>query len=276
MKIIFVNGKSEPATANDILRMFQHPWSVAFVVLALLLFATIKPHAAVVPDIPFHQMTILWANSVVGYYALYLVAAWWAQRTGRNLWSIVALGVISLYQTLGGAALVVALGHPAVPLNDILQLFVFHIVLLSLLETIFTAFILRKAKADNAAALAGAGTPVPPPETPPNAQTVVLLGQVFVTDELEAISAQEHFVQITTRTGQHQLRGRLSDIEAQLPDSIGFRVHRSHWVAARAVKGLQRGPSWAVTLHDGKTLPVARPRREAVEGWLATAGVPQN
>jgi DNA-binding LytR/AlgR family response regulator len=70
------------------------------------------------------------------------------------------------------------------------------------------------------------------------------------------------------------LRGRISDIEAQLAPDLGLRIHRSHWVAARAVAALHRGASWSVRLLDGSELPVARARREAARAWVAALGKP--
>lgn len=98
---------------------------------------------------------------------------------------------------------------------------------------------------------------------------VSLLGKPYPLSDLRLISAEEHYVRVRTIEGQDLLRGRISDIEAQLPESFGLRVHRSHWVAARAVRRLQpRREGWVLETCLGIDVPVARGRRDAVRDWL--------
>lgn len=275
MHILFVNGRRLQLTWREMLRMYQHPWSVALMIGALILFASLKPHAVVVPDLPFYKMTLLWANSVVGYYAIYLGISWAAERLGRNLWSIFILLAVSLYQTLGGSTLVVLLGYPPVPNDILLQLVVFHLILLALIEVVFISFIMPRVLGDLRM----------PPEVPGfmgfadtgmhlRPEPIVLLGKRFNPGDLLHIEAQEHYVQITTTQGRHLLRGRISDIEMQLPKSLGLRVHRSHWVAARTVKGLYKGGACALKLEDGTEVPVARARRDSVLQWVVAMDRP--
>jgi hypothetical protein len=102
---------------------------------------------------------------------------------------------------------------------------------------------------------------------------VALLGKTYALPDLKLISADEHYVHIHTAQGRAMLRGRISDIEAVLPDAWGRRVHRSHWVAARSVRGLRRGrDTWTLLLEDGTEVPVARARRDAVRDWVERMG----
>lgn len=275
MRILFVNGRRLQLTHREMLRMYQHPWSVALMLGALILFASAKPHAVVVPDLPFYKMTILWANSIVGYYAIYLGFAYWAEKSRRNLWSVFILLTVSLYQTMGGATLIVLMGHPPLAIGVLAQLVVFHLILLSMIEIIFISFIMPrvlgdlKMPPDMSAFMGFADTALAP-----EAEHIILLGQRFNLLDLLYISAQEHYVQITSTQGRALLRGRISDLEKQLPPSIGLRVHRSYWVAARSVQGLQRGTSWVLKLDDGTELPVARARRSKVLTWVKGLGHP--
>ena len=108
----------------------------------------------------------------------------------------------------------------------------------------------------------GSGTP-----------SVALPGKVFALPDLRLISADEHYVHVQTGEGRHMLRGGISDIEAQLPDARGRRVHRSHWVAARSVKHLRRArDAWSLVLDDGTEVPVARARRDALRDRVERLG----
>lgn len=106
-------------------------------------------------------------------------------------------------------------------------------------------------------------------------QPVPLFGRPVLLSELLLVSAEEHYVRLHSIGGQELLRGRISDIEAQLPDRLGRRVHRSHWVATAAVRRLHRKrEGWMLELIDGTQIPVARPRRGAMRQWLEEAGIP--
>lgn len=51
------------------------------------------------------------------------------------------------------------------------------------------------------------------------------------------ISANGHFVDVQTCTKTHRTRMRFSDAVAELDETIGITVHRSHWVHRDAVRG---------------------------------------
>lgn len=81
-----------------------------------------------------------------------------------------------------------------------------------------------------------------------------------------ALEAQEHYVRISTTAESRMVLYRFSDAVKHIPDSLGMQVHRSHWVAENAVKGLVvSGQSMKVELQDGTQVPVSRTFRTAVE-----------
>jgi len=104
---------------------------------------------------------------------------------------------------------------------------------------------------------------------PETASGLVLQGTVVPVGLLEHIAAEEHYVRVVTTERTRFFRGRLGDVETQLPARIGLRVHRSHWVAGRAVAGLRRDLSgWVVVLESGTEVPVARSRQAVVRRWV--------
>jgi len=79
-------------------------------------------------------------------------------------------------------------------------------------------------------------------------------------DEVMHVEADLHYLQVTTALGRAMVLGSLTAVEAHFGDQ-GLRVHRSHWVALRAVRGVRRkGEGWVVELSGGASVPVSRRR----------------
>lgn len=95
-------------------------------------------------------------------------------------------------------------------------------------------------------------TPAPPP----------LLRRVSPENRgaLLHLAMQDHYVEIATARGRELVLMRFADALAELGDTPGLRVHRSHWVADAAVDALARdGNRPTVVLKSGARVPVSRP-----------------
>lgn len=78
------------------------------------------------------------------------------------------------------------------------------------------------------------------------------------------LSSDLHYLHVHTPRGRTMLLYNLSDAEAELRER-GIRVHRSHWVADRHVRGLRRKGSHLVCqLAGGLEAPVSRRRQAEV------------
>lgn len=103
----------------------------------------------------------------------------------------------------------------------------------------------------------------------PQSQVAVLtLGSRSVPfDTLLAIQAEEHYIRITTKTKVELVRFRFSDATAQLPETIGMQVHRSHWLSYEAISNWSKLPDGRllVTLWNRETVKVPRSRRKQFE-----------
>lgn len=78
--------------------------------------------------------------------------------------------------------------------------------------------------------------------------------------EIARLSVRDHYVEVHTTTGVTKtLLMRFSDALAELKGIDGFRVHRSHWVARKAVERVERenGRLFLVTC-DKARVPVSR------------------
>ena len=84
--------------------------------------------------------------------------------------------------------------------------------------------------------------------------------------EVQHLSVRDHYVVVQTDLGQSTLLMRFADALGELDGTEGMRVHRSHWVAKRAVAGQERvGGKLHLRLRDGKLIPVSKSYRDAVE-----------
>lgn len=89
--------------------------------------------------------------------------------------------------------------------------------------------------------------------------------------KLLAVEAQDHYVQVHTDAGCALIHMRISDAEALLSASEGFRAHRSFWVARAAVERVERRAGREfLHLTGGLCVPVGRARRGMLQeaGWL--------
>lgn len=104
--------------------------------------------------------------------------------------------------------------------------------------------------------------------TSPN-RRIVVAGKTFTVDEINYVSAQDHYLEVNTQASSELLRGRLADVVGQLSGVDGMMPHRSYWVARKVVEGIG-GKSGAkvLKLTDGTHIPIARSKVANVQKWL--------
>ncbi len=91
-------------------------------------------------------------------------------------------------------------------------------------------------------------------------------------DQLIALEMEDHYVRAHGPDTSVLILLRMRDAEEELAGYDGLRVHRSWWVARRAVEQILRtGRNVTLRLDGGLEAPVARDRIRALEsaGWLA-------
>jgi hypothetical protein len=77
--------------------------------------------------------------------------------------------------------------------------------------------------------------------------------------ELVALQAEDHYVRVVTDKGNALIRYRFSDALEEVRNLEGVQVHRSHWVALRAIDRLRpEGKGYTLCLHNGSEVPVSR------------------
>lgn len=82
---------------------------------------------------------------------------------------------------------------------------------------------------------------------------------------LLALCVEDHYVRVITTAGEEMVLMRLSDAIRETPPEAGLQIHRSHWVALKAVAAARRqGDRAILTLTNGQELPVSRANVAAV------------
>ncbi len=87
---------------------------------------------------------------------------------------------------------------------------------------------------------------------------------------LLCLEMQDHYLKVHHSAGSEMILCRMEDAAREL-GGLGRRVHRSWWVAADAVEGVEReGQRTFLRLTDGRSVPVGRSYRPDLKaaGWL--------
>lgn len=103
--------------------------------------------------------------------------------------------------------------------------------------------------------------PAPPPRMPrpdPAARLMLRLSPQMRAP-LIRLQMRDHYVEITTDAGTERVLLRLADAICAAEGVEGMQVHRSHWVAMRAIRGVMRQQGRVALLTcDGAVVPVSR------------------
>lgn len=121
-----------------------------------------------------------------------------------------------------------------------------------------------------------APTLAPAPDDATGSGFLVAGGRSFAFKSVTSLRAEGNYVHLFTADKRELLPGPLSDLVGQMPEYLGRQVHRSHWVATRAVLDWHAdGREISLHLADGQTVPVAITRRREVRDWLVAHGLPR-
>ncbi len=277
LRFLFVNGTHAQLTTREVLQFFRQPRTVAGFALSAVALFVFQPF----PDLsilPMAEEVVFWGITFPAAFLVYLAVSILMARVAPQAITLIGHAVAAVLVALLSPDLAVLLGMDpgATSSSDRLLVGAFSLIWSVAIEFLMVTYLIP----DYLAQLQGRTDQPEPagltdftdrPFAPGAGATprVVLLGRSFALPELLLVTADEHYVHIHTLNGRQMLRGRMSDVEAQLPDSWGLRIHRSHWVAARMVRALHRArDGWTLELTDGQVLPVARARREAVAEWV--------
>lgn len=120
------------------------------------------------------------------------------------------------------------------------------------------------------------GTAPPPAQmpTPPPVQAPMEIirpaflerSDLHLPGSVMRVSADDHYLVIQTTQGSGRMIMRFRDALPDLEDFPGFRIHRSHWVAAPAILRVRaEGRRHVMDLIDGTVLPVSQSHLAALQ-----------
>jgi hypothetical protein len=99
-------------------------------------------------------------------------------------------------------------------------------------------------------------------------------------EQLLAMCAEEHYVRLITTEGEFLVYHRFSDAAKEVKPLNGLQVHRSHWIAAHAIRQVCRSAKkMLVTIDGNHQVPVSRPYQAMVlqlaeQSGLTICGLP--
>ncbi len=207
-------------------------------------------------------------------------------RHGISEWAGLAAGcTVAAFPGTGTIATLNAMsGSPFGSAGDLgslyLQVLLVHALLGSLAYTLIERPIRRRLRHD-------AGHP-PETESPPSPDSRITESQPDCATFLDALPnhlgrellrlhMKDHYVEVHTPLGHALVLMRFRDAIQSVREMDGMQVHRSHWVARRAIAGIeQKQGRTELRLRDGERVPVSRSFLPALRsaGWLADPRVP--
>lgn len=97
------------------------------------------------------------------------------------------------------------------------------------------------------------------PDEDTSAQLLAQLPFEYRESNIRALQADDHYVLVHTSVGKNLHYIRLRDAIALMGGIPGYRVHRSWWVTADAIRTVERKDGrWLLTLEDDLHVPVSK------------------
>ncbi len=270
MRIIFINGHEMQLTFRELLLTHRHPYTVGLILFGFLAFQVIVP----VPEIdgigPVLK-TFFWVKLMVILYGSYFAMAWIMRE--KRFFSPLALGASAILMTASSSVfLYLTLGLTLAPWQMVMLLLVVWAII-CMTELFFVTYVaplvppVQTLKREKPAPLLA--DDAPGADGGEQVSDLLVSGERFDPARILFITSEEHYLRIVSVERTRHVRGRIADIEAQMPQSVGLRVHRSHWVARQAVTGTERDSGGLrLVLSCGTRIPIARGRQAAVRDWL--------
>lgn len=261
-----------------------------FAILSIAFFALIRPYGAQAALEKWQSSLIIFTMGAI-VFALYGLFFTLLDRFGarvgiRRIHTVWIVLLTSFIGTFLGDWSVSIFDGPRLPFDQKLFIWAFNFAIFSGLEVFFSILILpdliRRMELSDTSEPRLQSPQVfdPQPPASPSAleqnesaseiRVVTVSDKRFPAQFIRSVSSQGHYISITTFRGKNYfVRGRLRDFLEQIPEEMGYCIHRSHWVSWTGIERVNvANDNMLVCLDDDTTLPVARGRRsDFIERW---------
>ena len=225
------------------------------------------------------ELFVYWALAIIPVWLLAMIV--FPLSLGGRFRSrpafLVAAAVATLACAVPGTGIILALeAWMAKPIHSALNVaYVYSCVVLVVLIFAFLSYRLVENPRDMSEDPADGNTEIAAtaqtgPEAPSSSEFARRLPDHLGTDILY-LRMQDHYVEVHTERGKDMILLRFRDAIRELAGSDGRQVHRSHWVARRAVEGTVRKEGRLhLKLSNGTLVPVSRTFLADLkkDGWL--------
>ena len=194
-------------------------------------------------------LPIVFAGFAVGYLAGSVVGRWGSQRGYSRLFTYSLAGIAS-----GVSVLPVVLAINLILLGSDITEPVY------LLRQLVNCFVIAAVVTLNMAVFSKSdGKAAPPSSASDEPDRLIRRLPLEKRGRIVSMSVNDHYVEVTTTRGMTSLLMRLKDAIDEVDRTDGLQIHRSHWVALKAIRQIKRvnGSVIAIT-EDGAELPVSR------------------
>lgn len=273
--VVFINGQRLRLTANEIVQILYHKYTIAFYLATILVIIALRPHEQTAALHGTAFVLLYFGIYIVSFFnfAIMLIAAGWAMdrlRTPNVPVTVVQFTTTLINTFLASVAISLAGGAPISAQEMVLQWLMNSIIF----EMALTGYglliaprMLREMRGEDQALgdkyLAQLmDQQLQPYEIAPDPQEEVNRWipelEVNATEVLRA-EAHQNYVLIFTAGQRKLVRLPFQRFVSLMPESLGIRVHRSHWIAKSEVRDFVTldGKIFA-ELRSGSRVPVSK------------------
>lgn len=274
----FVNGQRIRVSANEIIELLYHRYMIAFYLATILMIIALRPHDQALILSGTRFILVYFGIYFFSFFnfAIFLIAgAWVLQSFGRSTISItVTQFSATLVNTWLGSIAIAAAGGAEISNMEMLLQWLMNSVIFELALTGFgLAFgpsMLRdlrtgdQATGDSKTAnLMEYSFQAQNPTEAPDGLSHRWVPELEIQPiEIVRAEAQQNYVLIFTANRRKMVRLPFQRFVSLIPEGLGVRIHRSHWVARSQIADFvaQDGKIF-VLLKDGTQLPISKQYR---------------
>lgn len=271
----FINGQKLRFTANEIVQILYHKYTIAFYLATILIIIALRPHQQTDGLAGTGFVLLYFAIYILSFFnfAIMLVAAGWLMdMLRRPVVSVTAVQVTTtLINTWLASIAIASAGGGAISMEEMLLQWLMNSIIFEMAITGFGLQIVPRMLHDMRVGDQALGDEhlaelmeeqLQPYHVPaaPDAEANRWMPELEVNaSEILRAEAQQNYVLIVTRNQRKLVRLPFQRFVSIVPEALGVRVHRSHWVAKAEIADFvtQDGKIFA-QLRSGTRVPVSK------------------